>query len=91
MNWDRIKNGEKRHHIDLNQGRRKSDSREKINLFSNRDGEKDKDNKIKANKQLSSLNDTLKNMIKTSRESAMPIEVALTGFYKEISKSIKWK
>jgi len=28
-------------------------------------------------------------MIRTSKKAAMPIEMGLTGFYKEISKSIK--
>ncbi len=91
MNWNRIKNGEKRPHSDLNQGQRISDSHEKINIPSSRDEKKHKDNTVRADKQLSTLNDTLKNMIKTDRESAMPIEVALTGFYKELSKSIKRK
>jgi hypothetical protein len=50
-----------------------------------------KDVNSKADKQLSTLNFTLKNMIRTSRETSVPVQVGLSGFYEAISKSIKRK
>ncbi len=89
MNLNRIKDSEKRCDINLNQGRRKSDSNERFNIHFGQTQKKHKDNGIRADIQISTLNNTLKNMIKTGRESSMTIEMALTGFYQEISNSIK--
>jgi hypothetical protein len=53
--------------------------------------ETSKDNRSKADKQLFALKNTLKNMIQTSKKAVVPVQMGLTDFYKEVSKSIKWK
>ena len=70
--WNQIKHNEKRRIAGTNQGRRKSD----IEIH------------IDADIRLSSLKATLISMTNTSKQSSEAIEKALTGFYKEINKSI---
>lgn len=48
-------------------------------------------NTSKADKQLVTLNNMLKNMIRTSKKAATPVQLGLMEFYNEISKSIKRK
>lgn len=72
MNWNKKKNNEKRRIAGTNQGRRKNDTEIQID----------------ADSRLSSLKATLISMTNTSKLSSAAIEKALTGFYKEINKSI---
>jgi hypothetical protein len=73
VNWNPLKKSEMRQISGLNLGRRKSDI----------------DNHVKSDDRLSSLKTTLINMINTSKQSNISIDKALTGFYKEINKTIK--
>jgi hypothetical protein len=83
MNWNSTKNAEKPRgydqNKDLTEGDRESDCGDI----------KHKNNPIKVAKQVALLNTTLNHMLTTSRASTMSVDVALTGFYNEISKSIK--
>jgi hypothetical protein len=73
VNWNQTKNNENRRNVGLNQGRRKSDV--EIDVL--------------AESRLSFLKTTLINLINTSKHSSMSVDRALTGFYKEVNKSIK--
>jgi hypothetical protein len=88
MNWNQFKDGEKPFGSGLNQQLNKHTDAN-IDMIADENQETHKDGRSKADKKLSALNNILKNMIRTSKKAAMPIEMGLTGFYKEISKSIK--
>jgi len=87
MNGNQIKGNEKQLESDLNQRLGKHVD-EKFTA-TDKAQEAPKDNNSKADKQLFTLNSTLKNMIRTNRIATMPAQKSLTGFYKEISNSIK--
>jgi hypothetical protein len=87
MNGNLSKGNEKQLEIDLNQQLGKHVD-EKFNT-TDKSQEAPKGNNNKADKQLFALNNTLKNMIRTNRMATMPAQKSLTGFYKEISNSIK--
>ncbi len=89
MNWNQIKNDEKQS-SSLNPEKAKS-AGEKPDIAGEEIQKATKDVESKADKQLSILNNTFKNMIHTSNKVDTPVEASLTGFYKEISKSIKRK
>lgn len=90
MNWNQIKNDEKQSDIGLNTQKAKS-ADEKPDVAGEKTQKVAKDVESKADKQLSALNNTFKNMIDASNKVDAPVEDSLTGFYKEISKSIKRK
>ncbi len=60
-----------------------------INMIQDSAKETSKDDRSKAEKQLSALKNTLKDMIQINRKATTSVQAGLTGFYKEISKSIK--
>jgi hypothetical protein len=88
MNWHQFKDGEKPFGSGLNQQLNKHTDAN-IDMNADENQETHKGGRSKADKKLSTLKNTLKNMIRTGKKTAMPIEMGLTGFYKEISKSIK--
>ena len=88
MNWNQIKDSEKPFGSGLNQ-QLNNHTDANIAMIANLNQETHMDGRSKADKKLLVLNNTLKNMIRTSKKTAIPIEMGLTGFYKEISKSIK--
>lgn len=86
MNRNQIKNGEKQ-----SDTQKVKSADEKPNIASERTQKATRDGESKADEQLTTLNNTLKNMIHSSNKVDMPVEASLTGFYKEISKSRKRK
>jgi hypothetical protein len=87
MSWNQFKDGEKRSDIGLNTQKVKT-ADEKPNIASERAQKATRDGESKADEQLTTLNNTLKNMIHSSNKVDAPVEASLTGFYKEISKAI---
>jgi hypothetical protein len=86
MNRNQIKNDEKQSNL-----QKTKSIDEKLDTASGKVHKEARDGESKADKQLSTLNNTFKNMIDASNKVDAPVEASLTGFYKEISKSIKRK
>jgi hypothetical protein len=86
MGWNQINDDEKQR--DTQKAR---STEEKLGIADKKVQKATRDGESRADEQLTTLNNTLKNMIHTSNKVDAPVEASLTGFYKEISKSIKRK
>jgi bisphosphoglycerate-independent phosphoglycerate mutase (AlkP superfamily) len=86
MSWNQIKNDEKQ-----SDTQKAKFADKKPDISGDKVKKVTKDVESKADKQLFILNNTFENMINTSNKVEAAVEASLTGFYKEISKSIKKK
>jgi putative sterol carrier protein len=89
MSLNQTKGGGETVEAELNQQQTKYSADQGLDLSIVRRKENRNISVSNADRKLVMLEARLKNMIKIGRKTTMPLEAALTGFYKEISKSIK--